>query len=190
MTSMWPWRRRRQESKAVQESVHRLAGSSLWVCDTETEWYNLKSKVALGLRWFGLGIETSPRSPRRASEALTIDDHRTVLLSWVAGGSVDQRARRARVSRRTVYSVLERLIYVPDPENLMPYWWDLGLIECFVMPRCRENRGIGFSQVACLICRGGFVDYEWFDPSPEPGQTSRPDPRLHMAPGNMYYTTQ
>ena len=161
------------------------------VCATSDDWHHRVRGLIEALPWFGQDVTAVTRSRRRRSERLNTEDHWRVLLSWLAGGSVTQIARRAAVSRRTVYAVLTGLFYVYDAAKAMPYWHDLGLIECLVTPSCREVDGSVWQEVVCLICHRNVATYDWCPQRLMVSEVFRPDPKRHIgATSNTRETTQ
>ena len=152
------------------------------------EWQHILHEVEAAMPWFGQEVSATPLTQRKTSERLTQDDDARVLLSWLAGGSTSQRASRAGVGRRTVYSVLNRLIYASDPSDLMAYWHDLGLIRCVVTPVCRDVENRGGSWVVCLICHRDIGPYDWLRPTLAVGESFRPALSLHMPLVDMWRT--
>lgn len=84
---------------------------------TQEEWYRRVGELVDSLPWFGHEVPPpSARSRRRGrGEPLSPEDHRRVLLSWLAGGSAALVARRVNVSRRIVYNVIRRFVNSSDP---------------------------------------------------------------------------
>ena len=144
-------------------------------------WWDRVRSLIDALPWFGQNVPPSADSRRHRGDRLLSEDHQRLLLSFLAGGSTDQMARRVGVSRRTIYSTIERLIYAADPGTIMPYWRDLGLIQCLVTPWCDDGEVQGlWPRVICLICHDIATSYDWSQCPPEVGTTFRPDPKRHI----------
>ena len=161
-----------------KQSVALLSEQEIW--EAEIEWYDQFADLIEALPWFGQNVPPIPRSQRGRSGRLTSEDHQRVFLSWLTGGSTSIVASRAGVSRRTIYAVLERLIYVSDPAQAMPYWRDLGLIECLATPWRREVKGSAWQEVICLICHRNVVSYDWINVRLKAGEVFRPDPKRQI----------
>ena len=127
-------RKKSQEQKYSPEHLPYRRETS----ENSLQWWETVRSLIDVLSWFGQEVPPSVGSTRRRGDRLLSDDHQRLLLSFLAGGSTDQTARRVGVGRRTIYSTVERLIYTDDPVTLMAYWRALGLIECLVTPWCRE----------------------------------------------------
>ena len=151
---------------------------------TLEEWDRHVVELVDSLPWFGQDIPPpAARSRRRRrGEPLPPEDHRRVLLSWLAGDSAALVGRRVNVSRRSVYNVIRRFVYSSDPVALMTDWHNLGLIACLVTPGCVQlNSSIIWQEVICLICHDRVTTYDWEAPRLGVGTVFRPVPRRHMA---------
>ena len=185
-----PLFRRKRTSR--RNPTHRRSDG---ISQSPEEWRGRVMGIVEGLPWFGQKIDAPARPRRRPGERLNSDDHRRVLLSWLAGGSAEQKARRAGVGRRTAYKVLEEVIYTSDPVRAMPYWWKLGLITCFITPWCQEVERSGFQQVVCLICHNLVVSYDIANRYLPVGRVFKPTPEAHLVTRktsitNTWRTTQ
>ncbi len=151
---------------------------------TLEEWDRHVVELVDSLPWFGQDIPPpAARSRRRRrGEPLPPEDHRRVLLSWLAGDSAALVGRRVNVSRRSVYNVIRRFVYSSDPVASMTDWHNLGLIACLVTPGCVQlNSSIIWQEVICLICHDRVTTYDWEAPRLGVGTVFRPVPRRHMA---------
>ena len=149
----------------------------------QEEWNRRVVELVDSLPWFGQDILPPPARSRRRrrGEPLPSEDHRRVLLSWLAGGSAALVGRRVNVSRRSVYNVIRRFVYSSDPVASMTDWHDLGLIACLATPGCvRLNSSINWQEVICLICHDRVTTYDWEAPKLGVGTAFRPEPRHHM----------
>ncbi len=151
---------------------------------TREEWDRHVGELVDCLPWFGQGVPPPPARliRRHRGEPLHPEDHRRVLLSWLAGGSAALVGRRVNVSRRSVYNVIRRFVYSSDPVASMAAWHDLGLIACLATPGCAQlNSSTVWQEVICLICHARVTTYDWEAPRLEVGTVFRPAPRRHMA---------
>ncbi len=151
---------------------------------TLEEWDRHVVELVDSLPWFGQDVVPPPARSRRRrrGEPLPPEDHRRVLLSWLAGGSAALVGRRVNVSRRSVYNVIRRFVYSSDPVASMTEWHDLGLIACLATPGCVQLKSsIIWQEVICLICHDKVTTYDWEAPRLEVGTVFRPIPRRHMA---------
>lgn len=148
------------------------------------EYYRQLWEAIDRLPWFGQLIERSSAGRRLPSERLTLQDHQLILLSWLAGGPTSKVARRAGVSRRVVYDVIARLIYVSAPRETVAYWHDLGLIVGVVTPWLSTVPGSSWQGVMCLICHQPIVMYNWQPMDLEPGDVFRTDPMHNIRDGD------
>jgi len=145
-------------------------------------WWEQVAPYIDQLPFFGQVVpSTSKRLPkRRRGQALDRNDYQRVLLSWLAGGSTSQKAQRVGVSPRSVYSCLRELIYAPDPDRLLPYWIELGLVAAMVVPRCLESDHTRWPQVVCLICHRVLCPYAWKPRTIHTGQLIKADPNRQL----------
>jgi len=150
----------------------------------ENEWNERIHGFIDNLPWFGQDILPLPsgKARRKRGERLSGDDHQRVLLSWLAGGSAEQVARRAVVSRRSAYNVLRNLIYTSDPYDHMKEWNSLGLIACVVTPSFIGKRAsFVWQEVVCLICHARVTTFDHMTDRMKVGQVFTPVPRNGMA---------
>lgn len=153
----------------------------------EMVWFERLLAVVAKLPWFGQALSSPPRARHAKGERLEQPDVQRVLLSWLAGGSATQIARRAGVSRRSAYKVVRRIIYGENPGHLFATWHDLGLIACLVTPGYAQERStIIWQQVVCLICHEQVCSYDWKAPGLKVGDVFRPDLKRHVAPVNAH----
>jgi hypothetical protein len=101
--------------------------------------------LADDLPWFGeepftAAPEPTPPRPVHGSPPYV----RRILLAFLAGRPVAVAAGRAGCSPRTMYSVINRVIYEPQPRKLHDLWFYLGLIA--------------------------IVDYDYDEERPKPGR--------------------
>ena len=188
---MWPFKRDRSKRTRTVQGQGALANPLVLrqgggvISANEDERYVWVRERIDALPWFGQEVDLPARGrPRHRGERLEIDDEARVLLSWLAGGSVRQVARRADVGHRTVYNVVRRVVYTGRPMSLMGKWHDLGLIACMVTPRCLKVPNSLWQTVVCLICHQEVASYDWDEPRYRAGETFRPDAEAQMAPGN------
>lgn len=155
---------------------------------SENDWHQRVIEIVDGLPWFGQGVGPARSGVRRPKgERITTEDQRRVLVSWLGGGSAAQVARRAGVSRRSVYNILKKLIYVQDPMRMMAIWSDLGLIACVITPECiRQDTQYRSPQVVCLICHRRVTPHYGTHPRKEVGEVFRPSVRVRREVDVVY----
>ncbi len=134
------------------------------------------------LPYFGQDVVPVPsrRQKRKRGQVLEFDDHQRVLLSWLAGGSAGQKAQRVGVGRRSVYSCLRKIIYAPDPDRSLGYWFKLGLLAVLAVPVCPQANATRWPQVVCLICHCLLCPYPRQRNSALPLEVIKADPQYHL----------
>ena len=146
------------------------------------EWLHQQRDLIDDLPWFGERVlPQSCTGKRGKGESLTRDDAERVMLSWLTGGSSRRIASRIGVGKRTVYNVLRRLVYRPDPDTLLSRWFEAGLYACMFSPRFPTIQDSGYQDVICLICHRNVGHYYWLmNPRGRVGETFRPEPSRHL----------
>lgn len=157
------------------------------------EWKMRTAQLIDDLPFFGQNVLPVTKTSRRRKrgERLSHEEHKRILLSWLAGGSATQVASRVGVSRRSIYNVIHRYIYSPYPTQMMAHWHDLGLIACIVTPGYPGDTETVISQeVVCLICHERIGRYSWDADGLGEGEVFRPDPERQMPPANASQDAQ
>ena len=141
-------------------------------------------EVVDSLPWFGeepFRASERRRPPRPVFSSLGYQ--RRILLAFLAGRPMSEVAARAGCGTRTIYKVIEAIIYdLPDNDEI-PVWLDLGLFGV-VAPRPDQpspplvevglmKQPVGENDVLlfCLLCHGfmGGLDNGGFAWRPDPG---------------------
>ena len=134
------------------------------------------------LPFFGQDMVAIPSRPpkRKRGQALGHEGNQRLLLSCLAGGSASQKAQRIGVSRRTVYTCLRKIIYTPNPDKLLEYWFNLGLLAVLAIPPSPESRATECPQVVCLICHHLLCPYPRAGRDTLPLQVVKADPQRQL----------
>ena len=188
---------RRGDSRKVPAPVRR-SGQSIEDLQSSKEqqeyeeWRSHQESLVLELPWFGERImPIGAAGRRRKGEPLSKDDEARVILSWLAGGSSGRIASRVGVSRRTVYNVIRRWVYHPEPEQLLVPWFEADLFACMFSPRFRTVENSGYQDAICLICHQVVGHYYWpMNAGDRVGKVFRPEPDRHMPWGNRLWTAR
>ncbi len=109
--------------------LDRLSGPAVTDAAMD-QWWQQVAPYIDELFFFGQDMAPIPRQQpkRKRGQALGLEGDQRLLLSCLAGGSASQKAQRIGVSRRTVYTCLRKIIYTPNPDKFLEYWFNLGLL--------------------------------------------------------------
>ena len=123
---------------------------------------------------------------RKRGQALGLEGNQRLLLSLLAGGSARQKGQRIGVSRRSVYTCLRKIIYAPNPDEFLEYWFNLRLLAVLVVPPCPESMDTHCPQVVCLICHHLLCPYPRAGRSTLPLQVVKVDPRRQLRSADLW----
>jgi len=146
------------------------------------QWWQQVAPLLDALLYFGQDMVPVPRQQpkRKRGQALGLEGNQRLLLSCLAGGSAGQKAQRIGVSRRTVYTCLRKIIYTSNPDKLLEYWFNLGLLAVLAIPPCPESRATEYPQVVCLICHHLLCPYPRAGRDTLPLQLVKADPQRQL----------
>jgi len=152
------------------------------------QWWQQVAPLIDQLPYFGQDIVPVPRRlpKRKRGQALGFEGHQQLLLSWLAGGSAREKAERIGVSHRSIYTWLSKIIYTPNPDKLLEYWFSLGLVAVLAVPVCPKAGDTRWPQVVCLICHHLLCPYPRQPHNTLPLQVVKADPQRHLPSAELW----